>query len=175
MDGVGSVMSRSRPGGDIRSHERIDRHRRERANNLEIVDDTAAEKREQSAARAQLEARKQALAASVRACGHGDARVVDLIAELLWFHQRSQKPGWWALFERQAWSEDELVDDAESLGGLQLDIRTPPVQVKKSLDTTYVFPPQDTKLKVGDTPHSGMRAASSRFPLRTAGSCCAVA
>ena len=111
-----------------------------------------AEKREQSAERAQLEARKQALAAAVRACPHGDARVRDLIAELLWFHQRSQKPGWWALFERQAWSEDELVDDAESLGGLQLDTNTPPVQVKRSLDTTFVFPPQDTKLKVGDTP-----------------------
>ncbi len=120
--------------------------------NLEIVDDTAAEKREQSAARAELEARKQALAAAVRASGHGDARVRELIAELLWFHQRSQKPGWWALFERQAWSEDELVDDAESLGGLQLDTATPPVQVKRSLDTAYVFPPQDTKLKVGDTP-----------------------
>ena len=29
---------------------------------------------------------------------------------------------------------------------------TPPVQVKRSFDTTYVFPPQDTKLKIGDTP-----------------------
>lgn len=120
--------------------------------NLEIVDDMVAEKREQSAERAQREARKQALAASVRACPHGDERVRDLVAELLWFHQRSQKPGWWALFERQAWSEDELVDDAESLGDLQLDTNTPPVQVKRSLDTAYVFPPQDTKLKVGDTP-----------------------
>jgi hypothetical protein len=54
------------------------------------------------------------------------------------------------LFERQAWSEDELVDNAESLGGLQLDTNTPPVQVKSSLDTACVFPPQDTKLKVGD-------------------------
>jgi uncharacterized protein len=120
--------------------------------NLEIVDDTAGEKREQSAERAQLEARKQALAAAVRASQQGDARVRDLIAELLWFHQRSQKPGWWALFERQAWSEDELVDDAESLGGLQLDASTAPVPVKRSFDTTFVFPPQDTKLKVGDTP-----------------------
>lgn len=120
--------------------------------NLEIVDDTAAEKREQSAMRVQLEARKQALAAAVRACGQGDARVRDLIAELLWFHQRSQKPGWWAVFERQTWSEDELIDDAESLGGLQRDPSTPPVQVKKSLEVTYLFPPQDTKLKVGDTP-----------------------
>ena len=120
--------------------------------NLEIVDDIAAEKREQSAARAQLEARKQTLAAAVRACGRGDVRLRELIAELLWFHQRSQKPGWWAVFERQTWSEDELAEDAESLGGLQRDETTRPVPIKRSLDTTYVFPPQDTKLKVGDTP-----------------------
>ncbi len=120
--------------------------------NLAIVDDTAAENREQSADRAALEVRKHALAASVRASGYGDAHVRDLIAELLWFHQRSQKPGWWALFERQAWSEDELVEDAESLGGVQLDTARPPVQVKRSFNTAYVFPPQDTKLKVGDTP-----------------------
>ena len=119
--------------------------------NLEIVDERS-ERQEQSAERAQLESRKQALAATVRACAHGDARVRDLVAELLWFHQRSQKPGWWALFERQAWSEDELIDDAESLGGLQLDADTPPVPVKRSIDTTYKFLPQDTKLKVGDTP-----------------------
>jgi predicted RecB family nuclease len=119
--------------------------------NLEIVDERS-DRQEQSAERAQLEARKQALAAAVRACPHGDVRVRDLVAELLWFHQRSQKPGWWALFERQAWSEDELVDEAESLGGLRLDTDTPPVPEKKSLDTTYLFPPQDTKLKVGDTP-----------------------
>jgi predicted RecB family nuclease len=121
---------------------------------FEIIDETGAEKREQSADRATLEARKQALAASVRACAHGDARMRDLVAELLWFHQRSQKPGWWALFERQAWSEDELVDDAESLGGLRLDRSTPPVQVKRSFDTTYVFTPQDTKLKIGDKPRN---------------------
>ncbi|WP_316225055.1 MULTISPECIES: TM0106 family RecB-like putative nuclease [unclassified Bradyrhizobium] len=40
---------------------------------LEIVDDAASEKREQSAERAQLEARKQVLAAAVRASPHGDA------------------------------------------------------------------------------------------------------
>jgi predicted RecB family nuclease len=120
--------------------------------NLEIVDNTAPEQQEQSAARAQLEARKQELAARVRASARGDARVRDLVAELLWFHQRSQKPGWWALFERQAWSEEELVEDPESLGGLRLDTATPPVQVKRSLDTAYRLPPQDTKLKIGDTP-----------------------
>src|SRR5258705_763144 len=56
---------------------------------FEIIDETGAEKREQSADRAQLEARKQALAISVRACAHGDGRVRGLVAVLLWFHQRS--------------------------------------------------------------------------------------
>lgn len=120
--------------------------------NLEIIDDTAADKHEKSEERAQFEARKQMLAANVRSCAQGDARVRDLVAELLWFHQRSQKPGWWALFERQAWSEDELIDDAESLGGLRLDPNTPPVRVKQSLETSYIFQPQDTKLKIGDSP-----------------------
>src|SRR5262249_29616448 len=41
---------------------------------------------------------------------------------------------------------------AESLGGVQLDTSTAPVPVKRSFDTAFVFPPQDTKLKVGDTP-----------------------
>lgn len=119
--------------------------------NLEIADEKL-EKQEQSAERAQLEARKQALATTVRDCAHGDERVRNLVAELLWFHQRSQKPGWWAFFERQAWSDAEFIDDAESLGVVQLDPDVLPVPVKRSLDTTYKFPPQDTKLKVSDKP-----------------------
>jgi hypothetical protein len=118
---------------------------------LQIVDERP-EKEEQSAERAEREAKKNALAAATRACLHGDARLRDILAELLWFHQRSQKPAWWALFERQAWSEEELIDDAESLGGLRRDHSVPQRRVKQSLDTTYAFPPQDTKLKVGDTP-----------------------
>jgi uncharacterized protein len=110
------------------------------------------QQQERSAERACLEASKQALAARVRACRHGDERVRDLVAELLWFHQRSQKPGWWAVYERQTWSEDELADDAECLGGLWADPDTPPVEVRRSLDTSYIFKPQDTKLKVGDRP-----------------------
>lgn len=119
---------------------------------LEIVDEGTPERRDRSAERAALEARKQWLAAAVRASEHGDPRVRDLVAELLWFHQRSQKPGWWAVFERQAWSEDELIEDAESLGGVRLDTNTPPVPVKRSIDTAYTFPPQDTKLRVGGKP-----------------------
>lgn len=108
-------------------------------------DDRAAE-------RSDREAKKQELAARVRASGQSDERVRDLVAELLWFHQRSQKPGWWALFERQAWSDDELIDDAESLGAITLDASVSPVPFKRSFDTTYSFPPQDTKLKIAARP-----------------------
>ena len=119
---------------------------------LEIIDESAANGRQQSEEGAELEAQKQALAADVRACMYGDTRVRELVAELLWFHKRSQKPKWWALFERQSWSEDELIDDPESLGGIRLDNATSPVSVKRSTDTTYIFPPQDTKLTIGDKP-----------------------
>ena len=110
------------------------------------------EKPDKSAERAALEQQKQALAARVRAAASGDPAVRDTVAELLWFHQRAQKPGWWSVFERQTWSDDELIDDAESLGLLQLDSSVAPQAEKQSLLRTFRFPPQDTKLKVGDTP-----------------------
>lgn len=73
----------------------------------------------------------------------------ELVAELLWFHQRSQKPQWWALFDRQTWTDEELIEDAESLGGLELVSQT---SEARSLVATYRFPEQDTKIKEGDRP-----------------------
>lgn len=112
----------------------------------------AAEDGNRVAAREQRELDKQRVAGLVRACTVSNPRVRDLVAELLWFHQRSQKPGWWAVFDRQLWSEEELVADAECLGNLVLDTDEAPRRDKQSMETTYRFPPQDTKLKVGDTP-----------------------
>lgn len=116
------------------------------------VGDQAEDRQEKSEERKALELRKQQLAAAVRASTHGDSNTRELIAELLWFHQRAQKPGWWAVFERQDWSDSELIDDAESLGGLERDRYIAPVKVKQSMNTAYKFAPQDTKLKVGDKP-----------------------
>ena len=98
------------------------------------------------------EVRKKALAAAVRASNRGDESVREVIAELLWFHQRAQKPGWWAVFDRQQWSNSELIDDAECLGGLISNPKVPPLSVKKSFEYSFTFVPQDTKLKVGDKP-----------------------
>ena len=118
----------------------------------DVREEESVEKALRAADRAELEARKQALAARIRAASTGDEHLRDTVAEFLWFHYRAQKPLYWALFERQTWSDEELIDDAESLGALVRDASVPPRPVKRSIETTYSFPPQDTKLKVGDTP-----------------------
>ncbi|MGA9796693.1 MAG: TM0106 family RecB-like putative nuclease [Rhizomicrobium sp.] len=112
-------------------------------------DDTASER---SHKREEFERERQELAAGVRASDVANEDVRELVAELLWFHQRAQKPQWWSLFERQTWSDDELTDDAESLGGGTPDPSVPVVTVKRSQVFTCRFPPQDTKLKAGSTP-----------------------
>jgi uncharacterized protein len=77
-------------------------------------------------------------------------RVHELLAWLLEFHRREQKPEWWALFERLAMNEQDLIEDADCLGGLERIGRTEPV--KKSLRYTYRFDPhQETKLREGKT------------------------
>lgn len=104
---------------------------------------------ERAAAREAFEQERRSLAERIQTSDVADERVRELLAQLLWFHQRSQKPAWWAVFERQDWATDELVEDAESLGDLTL-VRQ--AADKKSWVATYRFPPQDTRLKVGGTP-----------------------
>lgn len=102
-----------------------------------------------SAEREQFEQQRLAIAAGVRAQTALEPELRELIAELLWFHQRSQKPQWWALFDRQTWTDDELTEDPESLGQLT---RIDQVPDARSYMATYSFPPQDTKLRVGERP-----------------------
>lgn len=98
------------------------------------------------AEREEFERQRLAIADAVRNQSALEPDLRELIAELLWFHQRSQKPQWWAVFDRQTWSDDELTEDAESLGQLTLFDQQPD---KRSYVATYAFPAQDTKLKVG--------------------------
>lgn len=102
---------------------------------------------ERSEQREQLERDRRALADAVLNQVALEQPLRELIAELLWFHQRSQKPQWWAIFDRQTWTDDELIEDPESLGGLILEGQAPD---KRSFAATYRFPLQDTKLKTGD-------------------------
>jgi predicted RecB family nuclease len=116
--------------------------------------------------RAQFAQDRLAAARALRAQGALEPELRELLAELLWFHQRSQKPQWWALFDRQTWTDEELIEDPESLGGLTL---MGVGSEKRSLLATYAFPPQDTKLKEGDRPRFALtlEPAGSLVELNT--------
>jgi len=74
----------------------------------------------------------------------------QLVAQFLEFHRREAKPQWWVMFERRDYSEEDLIDDVECLGGLRLDKSVAPFADALSTVLTYRFPPQDCKLEVGD-------------------------
>ncbi|EKD42197.1 MAG: hypothetical protein ACD_73C00273G0001 [uncultured bacterium] len=76
-------------------------------------------------------------------------RVQALLAHLLLFHKREEKPVWWAMFDRHAMSDEELIEDIDCLGGLQRTTRAAEA-IKKSTLYEYSFDPdQDTKLTEG--------------------------
>lgn len=74
----------------------------------------------------------------------------ELLYQLLDFHRRTQKPEYWALFARMDMSDEDLIEDAECLGGLTLDGSQAPERKNASIIYTYRVPPQETKLKSGD-------------------------
>lgn len=73
----------------------------------------------------------------------------ELLANLCLYHKRENKPAWWRLFDRLESSDEELVDDLDSLGNLTFTGRTE--AIKRSTGYEYKFDPnQDSKLKTGD-------------------------
>jgi predicted RecB family nuclease len=88
--------------------------------------------------------------AAERARGTERFRVEELLAQLLEFHRREAKPVWWAMFDRHAMTEPELVEDLACLGALERKAGGP-VPIKRSKGFWYTFDPdQDTKLAPGD-------------------------
>ncbi|MGH8502338.1 MAG: TM0106 family RecB-like putative nuclease, partial [Gammaproteobacteria bacterium] len=75
----------------------------------------------------------------------------ELTFHMLDFHRRCAKPEWWAMFARQEMTVDELIDDAECLGGLTEHPDYPLTRAARSAIYTYRFPEQESKLKKGDT------------------------
>jgi uncharacterized protein len=72
-----------------------------------------------------------------------------LLAHLLAYHRREDKPVWWALFDRYERDGDFVDDDSEALGGLQLAEEIAPYKLgarDKNLVYSYRFPPQQHKL-----------------------------
>jgi uncharacterized protein len=86
-----------------------------------------------------------------RALLHGAAEDSPraLLAHVLGYHRREEKPVWWALFDRYERDSDFIDDDHDALGGLALaDDVAPYLNAKgdRNLVYTYRFPPQQHKL-----------------------------
>lgn len=99
-----------------------------------------------------------------------DDRARQLLADLLGWHRREERPGWWEWFDRRAKDDDALVADREAIGGLvhlgPLDpARRPGVH-------RYGFDPgQDHKLPLGKDVHDPRtgRAAGRLLTLDVTG------
>ena len=72
-----------------------------------------------------------------------------LLAQLLGWHRREQRPEWWRYFGHLEMADEELAGDAEALGPLQVEGSWP---VAKSQAFRYRFEPQDHRIRLGDQP-----------------------
>ncbi|MGY1709056.1 TM0106 family RecB-like putative nuclease [Geodermatophilus sp. SYSU D00758] len=93
------------------------------------------------APRSEAEVAELALVEQLAGAGHA------LLGDLVQWHRREARPGWWEFFSRGELEDDELVEDRTALGGLSR-----PVEIgteKRSKLYAFTFPPQDTKLSVG--------------------------
>ena len=82
-----------------------------------------------------------------------------LLAHLLLYHYREDKPKWWRYFDLRATPAEELVDDLDAIVGLERDLGTPPSPIAKSLLYRFSFPPQEHRLSEGqaEDPFTGER------------------
>lgn len=71
----------------------------------------------------------------------------SLTAYLLDFYRRADKPSWWSIFSRMGMTQEELIEDPECIGNMELPF--PPHVEKRSYVYTYEFPEQEYKLREG--------------------------
>jgi predicted RecB family nuclease len=85
------------------------------------------------------------IAARLRAQG-GE---IDLVlADLVGFHRREDKPMWWRMFDRAASTTEELKYDSGCIGGVRRDGL--PWDEKRSQLQAYNFETQECKLRAGE-------------------------
>ena len=78
-----------------------------------------------------------------------EERARVLLADLLDWHRREDKPAWWRYFYLRGLSCSELIGEPDALGGLTGGEIV--YQVKKSVVRRFSFPPQEHKFSAGDT------------------------
>jgi uncharacterized protein len=98
--------------------------------------------------------RREALAAGVppdRRLRTAEEHARWLLAQLLEWHRRDDKPAWWLWFALRKSSMEDLIDSAEALGGLEFvgDVES---RGRGGIIRRYRFPPQDHKFRIGQRP-----------------------
>jgi predicted RecB family nuclease len=82
-----------------------------------------------------------------------DGRARWLMAQLIDYHRREAKPGWWAYFERLEADEEQLTEvDSEALGRLTVAAEIDPILLRapsRSVLHTLGFPAQEHKIGEG--------------------------
>lgn len=73
----------------------------------------------------------------------------ELVAHLIDFHARADKPAQWAIFDRCERDVDELVDDSECIGSIEPYDAKWLRPEKRSTVAKYRFPDQESKLREG--------------------------
>jgi len=92
-----------------------------------------------------------------------DVQARQLMADLLGFHRREDKPVWWAFYDRQERQAEELVEDEECLGACEAAGEDWITREQQSFVFRYCYPEQGTKLREGTQVHlaaNGARAGT---------------
>jgi len=80
-----------------------------------------------------------------------DQRATWLLAQLLDWHRREDRAFWWRFFDLAGMTDEELVDERDALGRLELVEDLGAVSSKGARRQRFRFPLQDHGLKVGTT------------------------
>lgn len=94
---------------------------------------------EEVTARIQLRNDLLARAESERENNPQQAAIIELLAWLLEFHRRADKPVWWRLFDRLGMTEDELVDDLDCIVLCERTEREPFKQTTRARQHCYEY------------------------------------
>ncbi len=78
-----------------------------------------------------------------------DQKARWLLAQLLDYHRREDKPAWWRYYDRQQMTTEELIEDTDSLGGLVPESPEPVGTIRQSYLYALKYPPQDHALRTG--------------------------
>ncbi len=92
-------------------------------------------------------------------------KLTQLLAYLLEFHRREDKPIWWAYFDSLKMTEGEFIEDIDCLGGLERT-NTERGLIRQSYLYEYRYDiNQDTKLKEGSRCVAIMDTSSNTIPV----------